>query len=106
MKPLNNLCNAYIVNTNPLSHYAGFKITTCLEFADPDGGTFIDDVKNGEEYLDLLGEALDDPFYRVTAVYQEGHLRGSRTLSDFYDIKEAVKFIEELTGSLVDLYSL
>jgi hypothetical protein len=105
MKSPSNLCNAYVVNTNPASHYSGFFITTCLEMADPDGGTFIEPVENGDEYLDLLSEALDDPFYRVTAKYKSGLYRRVRTIADFYDIKEAVLFVEELTGSPVDIYS-
>lgn len=105
MKPHNNLCNAYVVNTNPASHYAGFRITTCLEMADPDGGTFIEPIENGDEYLDLLYEALDDPFYRVSAKYKSGLIRSSRTIADFYDLKEAAVFLEELTGSPVDIYS-
>ena len=105
MKQPNNLCNAYVVNTNPASHYAGFTITTCLEMADPDGGTFIEPIENGDEYLDLLCEALDDPFYRVTAKYKSDLYKSFRILADFYNIKEAVLFIEELTGSVVDIYS-
>jgi len=101
----NNLCNAYVVNTNPASHYAGFTITTCLEMADPDGGTFIEPIENGDEYLDLLCEALDDPFYRVSAKYKSDLHKSFRTLADFYNIKEAILFIEELTGSPVDIYS-
>ena len=101
----NNLCNAYVVNTNPASHYAGFTITTCLEMADPDGGTFIEPIENGDEYLDLLCEALDDPFYRVSAKYKSSLYKSFRTLADFYNIKEAILFIEELTGSPVDIYS-
>ena len=105
MTKSNNLCNAYVVNTNPASHYAGFTITTCLEMADPDGGTFIEPIENGDEYLDLLCEALDDPFYRVSAKYKSDLYKSFRTLADFYNIKEAILFIEELTGSPVDIYS-
>tara|TARA_B100001778_G_scaffold334716_1_gene347327 strand:- start:78 stop:398 length:321 start_codon:yes stop_codon:yes gene_type:complete len=105
MTKSNSLCNAYVVNTNPLSAYAGFRITTMLELADPDGGTFIEPVTSGEEYLDLLPEALDDPIYRVSAKYKQGYHRDSRVLADFYNIKEASLFLTELTGSSVDIYS-
>ena len=105
MRHSNSLCNAYVVNTNALSSYAGFRITTVLELPDPEGGTFLETVKSGEEYLDLLPEALDDPIYRVSAKYKEGYHKDSRILADFYNIKDATTFITELTGSSVDVYS-
>ena len=105
MRQSNNLCNAYVVNTNALSSYAGFRITTVLELPDPEGGTFLETIQSGEEYLDLLPEALDDPIYRVSAKYKEGYHKDSRILADFYNIKDATAFITELTGSSVDVYS-
>ena len=105
MSRSNRLCNAYIPNTNPKSHYAGFMISTVLELADPEGGTFIETVESGEEFLDLLPESLDDPFYRVVAVYKEGYYRASRIIAEFFSINEAISLIQELTGSNVDIYS-
>tara|TARA_B100000085_G_scaffold15402_1_gene13284 strand:+ start:362 stop:682 length:321 start_codon:yes stop_codon:yes gene_type:complete len=105
MSKSNRLCNAYIPNTNPKSSYAGFRIATVLELADPEGGTFIETVEDGEEFLDLLPESLDDPFYRVIAIYKEGHYRASRIIGEFFAINEAASFIQELTGSNVDIYS-
>ena len=105
MSRSNRLCNAYIPNTNLNSSFAGFKITTVLELADPEGGTFIETVENGEEFLDLLPESLDDPFYRVVAIYKEGYYRASRIIGEFFAINEAVSLIQELTGSKVDIYS-
>ncbi len=105
MSRSNRLCNAYIPNTNPKSAYAGFRINTCLELSDPHGGTFIESVENGEEFLDLLPESLDDPLYRVVAIYNEGYHRASRIISEFYNVEDAMVFIAELTGSKVDIYS-
>ena len=105
MTSSNPLCNCYVVNTNPKSAYAGFRLQTCLELADPDGGTFIEPVEDGDEYIDLIYEALDDPFYRVFAVYGEGHVQGHRVIADFYNVNEACAFLRELTGSSIDIYS-
>ena len=105
MSTSNPLCNAYVVNTNPKSAYCGFRLQTCLELADPDGGTFIEPIENGDEYIELMYEALDDPFYRVFAVYGEGHTRANRVIADFYNVKEACAFLRELTGSSIDVYS-
>ena len=105
MRQSNRLCNSYVVNTNPKSAYSGFYIYTCLELADPDGGTFIETIESGEEFLDLLPESLDDPFYRVVAAYNEGYSRASRIIGEFFSVNEAVSFLQELTGSNVDIYS-
>ena len=105
MSTSNPLCNAYVVNTNPKSAYCGFRLQTCLELADPDGGTFIEPVENGDEYIELMYEALDDPFYRVFAIYGEGHTRANRVIADFYNVNEACAFLRELTGSSIDIYS-
>ena len=105
MSTSNPFCNAYVVNTNPKSAYAGFRLQTCLELADPDGGTFIEPIEDGDEYIDLMYEALDDPFYRVFAIYGEGHSQGHRVIADFYNVKEACAFLRELTGSSIDIYS-
>ena len=48
MTSSNPLCNCYVVYTNPKSAYAGFRLQTCLELADPDGGTFIEPVEDGD----------------------------------------------------------
>lgn len=112
------LVNAYIVNTNTKSAYSGFEIITCREISDYNGGTIIEEVRSAEEYLNADEEALDDPFYRIFAVFKpeaswttsdelsiDNELLPKRAIADFYNLKEAVKFLEELTGSKVDIYS-
>ena len=73
-----------------LTQALGYRLA---ELADPDGGTFIEPIEDGDEYLDLLYEALDDPFYRVFAIYGEGHSQGHRVIADFYNVKEACAFL-------------
>ena len=105
MTSSNPLCNCYVVNTNPKSAFAGFRLQTCLELPDPDGGTFIEPIEDGDEYIDLMTEALDDPFYRIFAVYNSEHWQGHRVIADFFNVKEACTFLRELTGSSIDIYS-
>ena len=60
----------------------------------------------GSVHLDLYTNNLvDDPFYRVFAVYQKDYYRTRRAIGDYYDIKEATSFIEELTGEPCYIYS-
>lgn len=92
------LINSYTPNTNHRSPIEGFEIITCRELSDYEGGTIIEQVKTVEEYLNADEQALDDPFYRVFAVYKKETCRSEKALADFYDIKQAVSFIEDLTG--------
>lgn len=106
MNEINNgeLCNAFVVNSSRNSSYSSFKIITMRELEDFDGGTEIRHIKSKEEFHLTEGISLDKPFYRVTARYRE-ESRGSRTIVDFFDAKQAVLFLEELTGVPVYIYS-
>lgn len=99
------LINSYTPNTNHRSPIEGFEIITCRELPDYDGGTILEQVKTAEEYLNTDEEALDDPFYRVFAVYKQETNRTKKVLADFYDIKQAMSFIEDLTGIETHIYS-
>lgn len=111
------LVNAYVINNNNESSYSGFEIVTCRELSDYEGGTIIEEVKTAEEYLNADEQALDEPFYRVYAIYKpRSHWRTSsesedlnntqrRVMADFYNIHEATKFLAELTGNHINIYS-
>ena len=105
MSRSNRLCNAFALNTNDKSVIKGFEIITCREMNDYQGGTMIQELKTAEDFLDTDEFGLDDPFYRVFAVYKKDYFRNRRAIGDYYDIKEATGFIEELTGNPVHIYS-
>ena len=111
------LVNAYVGNNNLKSKYSGFEIITCREISDYSGGTVIQEVKTAEQYLNADEEAIDEPFYRIFAIYKpeaswetsdticSGDYAKRKAIGDFYDIKEAVVFLQELTGDHVNIYS-
>lgn len=101
----NRLCNAYVLNTSDKSLIKAFEIITCREISDYQGGTIIEEVKTAEEFLNTDEEGIDEPFYRVFAIFKEGYTKARRAIYDFYDIKEATTFLQELTGNKVDIYS-
>ena len=105
MERPNRLCNAFALNTNKYSVIRGFEIITCREMNDYQGGTIIQEIKTAEDFLDTDEFSLDDPFYRIFAIYKKEYYRSRRAIGDYYDIKEATSFIEELTGSSVHIYS-
>ena len=99
------LVNSYTLNTNNKSPIVGFEIITCREFNDYEGGTIIEQIRTAEDFLDTEEFGLDEPFYRIFAVYKKDYYKSRKAIADFYDIKEAMTFIEELTGSPVHIYS-
>jgi len=99
------LVNSYTLNTNDKSPIVGFEIITCRELNDYEGGTIIEQIKTAEDFLNTDEFGLDEPFYRVFAVYKKDYHKSRKAISDFYNVKEAVTFIQELSGNRVDIYS-
>ena len=58
-----------------------------------------------EGFLDTDEFGIDDAFYRVFAVYKKNYFRTRKAIGDYYDVKEAMSCIEELTGNPVHIYS-
>lgn len=107
---VNKLCNAFVYNPNCKSKFFGFEILTLREIWLAEGGTEIEEVKTASQYLDDY-DAVADVFYRVYGLYRKES--GSAPLNptqyfaigDFYDIDNAKKFLEDLTGCKVWVYS-
>ncbi|MEB3201395.1 MAG: hypothetical protein VKK05_01105 [Synechococcus sp.] len=99
------LINSYTPNTNPKSPIEGFEIVTCRELPDYNGGTILEEVRTAEEFLNADEEALDHPFYRVFAVYRKETNRSKKAIADFYDVRHAMFFIQDLTGIETHIYS-
>ena len=105
MSRSNRLCNGFTLNTNDKSVIKGFEIITCREMNDYGGGTVIQELKTAEDFLDTDEFGIDDVFYRVFAVYKNNYFRARKAIGDYYNIKEAMTFIEEITGNPVHIYS-
>lgn len=99
------LINSYTLNTNPKSPIEGFEIITCRELSDYEGGTVLEEIKTAEEFLNADEEAIDEPFYRIFAVYKQETGRSKKAIADFYNIKQATSFLQDLTGTDINIYS-
>jgi len=106
MERSNKLCNAYVSFNNPNSKISGFELITARECNDYQGGTIIQEVRTAEDFLDTDEFGLDEPFYRIYAVYRPHYSKSRRAIGDFYNISEAIIFLEELTGKLVKVHSV
>jgi hypothetical protein len=94
---LNKLCRVSINNNNPKSSFCSFEIITVREYNDYNGGTYLDEINTAAQFLDS-SDSYDDPFYRVYGVYKQSIPKSRRFIADFWNINDAVKFIEELAG--------
>ncbi len=100
------LVNAYMPNPCSKSLFTGFEIITVREFNEHNGGTIIQEVRTAEDFLDTDEFGLDDPFYRVFGIYHREHYKSRRALGDFYNVKDAMSLITDLTGKSCNIYSI
>ena len=106
MERSNKLCNAYVPFNHADSKISGFELITVREFNDYQGGTIIQEVKTAEDFLDTDEFGIDEPFYRIYAVYRPHYSKSRRAIGDFYHISEAIIFLEELTGQMVKVHTV
>ena len=101
---MNHLCRAIVKNPNTSSLFSEFELITVREYNSLDGGTYLDEVNTAAEFLDS-SNAYDEPFYRIYGVYKDKSPKSRKFITDFFDIKEAVSFLYDLTGEQVSLIS-
>jgi hypothetical protein len=99
------LINSYTPNTNDKSPIEAFEIITCRELSDYQGGTILEEVKTAEEFLNADDKSIDEPFYRIFAVYRKETGKRKKAIGDFYDITNAMSFLQDITGTDVHIYS-
>jgi hypothetical protein len=96
---MNTLCSARIVNHNsksPISHYI---LITVREYNDYQGGTYIDEIKSADDFVNNDITAIDDPFYRIY-----GEKRTEKPgmelvyIAEFFNIKHAKEFLYLISG--------
>jgi hypothetical protein len=100
----NRLCRGSVKLDSHKSLFSEFEIVTVREYNDYNGGTFLDEINTAAEYLDSAN-AYDEPFYRVYGVYKNKIPKSRRVIADFFDIKDAIVFLYELTGEDVQIVS-
>lgn len=100
----NRLCRALANINNPKSPFSHLELVTVREYINTNGGTYIDQINTAADFLDN-SNAYDDPFYRIYGIYKEAIPKSRRFLSDFFDLKEAISFLYDLTGEDIKIIS-
>ena len=102
----NTLCNGRVLNNNSKSPIQYFELVTVREFPDYEGGSYIDEIKNIEQYIDTEGESLDDPFYQIYGIrYPHDERYSPIFLGEFYTLDKAKEFLYNLTGEIPEIIS-
>ena len=89
---------------NHKSLFSHFELITVREYNDSAGGTYLDEVNTAAEFLDDAN-AYDEPFYRIFGVYKNSIPKSRKFIIDFFNVKEAVSFLHDLTGEDINLIS-
>jgi hypothetical protein len=102
----NTLCNGRIKNNNSKSPIAYFLLVTVREFTDYEGGSYIDEIRDAEQFLNSDVDGIDEPYYQI---YGERHQYDpeykSIYLGEFYTLDKAKEFLYNLTGEIPDIIS-
>lgn len=86
---------------NPQSHILHYEIITVRKLSDDRMDYYVEEVKTLEEYYNMDGMAIDDPFYSVVATFKLNVPRGSLKLFESDDLKSAIFIVQELSGNKV-----
>ena len=102
----NTLCNGRVKNNNPKSPIAYFLLVTVREFPDYEGGTYVDEIRDAEQFLNSDADGIDEPYYQI---YGERHTYDTEYksiyLGEFYTLDKAKEFLYNLTGEIPDIIS-
>lgn len=89
---------------NNKSLFSHFELITVREYNDSNGGTYLDEVNTAAEFLDN-SNAYDEPFYRIFGVYKNSMPKSRKFIIDFFNVKDAISFLHDLTGEDIQLIS-
>lgn len=86
---------------NQRSHVLHYHIVTSRLINDYDGGSVNDEINSLEEYYNIDGIGLSDPFYTVSATFKMDIPRGPIKIFETDELRVAVYIVEQLTGNKV-----
>lgn len=86
---------------NSKSHILHYHISTVRNINDYNGGEILDEIYTLEEFFNIDGIGIDDPFYIVSATFKMNIPRGPIKIFETPDLKVAIFVVESLTGNKV-----
>ena len=86
---------------NKNSHILHYRICTVRDISDHNGGTIPEEVFTLEEYFNIDGIGIDEPYYMVYGSFKLDFPQGPIKILETYDLKSAINIVETLSGNKV-----
>lgn len=86
---------------NTKSRILQYYIYTIRDINDYNGGTIPEEVHSLEEYFNIDGLSVDEPYYAVFGTFKFDIPRGPIKIFETPDLKVAIYVVEQLTGHQV-----
>lgn len=86
---------------NKQSHILHYHIHTIRNISDYNGGIIPEEVNSLEEYFNIDGLSLDDPYYAVYGTFKFDIPRGPVKIFETDELRVAIYIVEQLTGNKV-----
>ena len=86
---------------NPRSHILHYHIDTVRDISDYNGGLIPEEVNSLEEYFNVDGIGIDEPYYMVTGTFKFDFARTPIKILETSELKIAIDVVEQLTGNVI-----
>jgi hypothetical protein len=86
---------------NPRSHILHYHIYTIRDITDYNGGTIPEEVETLEEYFNIDGLSINEPYYAIYGTFKMDVPRGPIKIFETDELRSAVYIVEQLTGNKV-----
>lgn len=96
---------ASVKNTDNKSNFISYELLTVCRYRDGYGETYIDSIVCSSDYWNNSENAVDDVFYQVLGHYRLDQGRSPILIGTYYNPKTAIRVIQDITGSEVDVRS-
>lgn len=102
---MSKLIWASVRNLGNKSNFISYELLTVREYKDENGGTYIDSIMTNTDYLANNQNAVDEVFYQIIGHYGVGQTRSPIVIGTYYNPKTAVRILQDITGSEVEVKS-
>lgn len=83
---------------NDQSEFIYYRILTIRDIKN-DYETIPEEIKNLEEYYNIDGFGIDDPYYVIYGVYKIDIPKTMKKIGEFLNLKEAIQALTSITGN-------
>ena len=86
---------------NPRSHILHYRIDTIRDISDHNGGTIPEEVFTLEEYFNIDGLSIGEPYYGIYGTFKLDIPKGPVKIFETDELRMAIYIVEQLSGNKV-----